>query len=156
MSGWTKREPVSNLVILGDDEGCATRASGLLAAMTQDTMYPNRSNYELVQKNGESIHLAGSASLSRQIGVTDVGHFLKCEFKGWGKSANGKFKMVEVFIWNDEPTEAMKAWPRFAECQPGAAPKAAPKAPAKVEPKAADDFSDFPGSVDDSPDDLPF
>ena len=147
--GWNKREPVSNLVVLGDDENCAQKAGGLLAAMTQDTMYPQRSNYELVQKSGESIFLAGSASLSRQIGVTDIGHFVKCEFKGWGKAAQGKFKMVEVFIWNDEPTADMKKWPRWAELQPGGMEK--PKAKVKKE-----ELDDVPAALDEDDDELPF
>ena len=158
MSGWTKREPVSNLVILGDDEGCTTKVQGLLAALTQDTMYPNRSNYELVQKNGESIHLAGSASLSRQIGPADVGKFVRCEFKGWGKAANGKFKMIEVNIYEGEPTDALKAWPRWVELNSPKpkAEKAKPE-PAKATPTTAtDDFSDFPGATNPEDDDLPF
>ena len=155
MSGWTKREPVSNLVILGDDEGCATKAQGLLAALTQDTMYPQRSNYELVQKNGESIHLAGSASLSRQIGPADVGKFVRCEFKGWGKAAAGKFKMIEVNIYEGEPTDALKAWPRWAELN-SPKPKAKPEAAKAVPAKADDDFSDFPGTSSLDDDDLPF
>ena len=149
--GWTKREPVSNLVVLGDDEGQTKKVAGLLLKLTQDTMYPARNNYELVQKNGESITLAGCASLSRQIGVTDVGHFVKCEFKGWGHSANGKFKDIEVFIWNDEPTADMKAWPRWRESQALLEPskKTAP-------PKKDEAFEDVPAALDDESDDLPF
>jgi len=149
--GWTKREPVSNLVVFGDDEGQVKKAWGLLVQLTQDTMYPARNNYELVQKNGESITLAGCASLSRQIGVTDVGHFVKCEFKGWGHSANGKFKDIEVFIWNDEPTAEMKAWPRWRESQPSLEPA---KKGAAVKKDEA--FDDFPTKLDESDDDLPF
>jgi hypothetical protein len=111
-------------------------------------MYPARQNYELVQKNGDSIHLAGSASLSRQIGVTDVGHFIKCEFKGWGKAANGKFKVIEVQIWNDEPTPEMKAWPRWRECQPMLEPS--------KKAKPDDSFEDVKKTLDAEDDDLPF
>lgn len=149
--GWTKREPVSNLVILGDDEGCTQKVGGLLVKITQDTMYPNRSNYELVQKDGESVHLAGSASLSRQIGPTDVGKFMRCTFKGWGKSANGKFKDIEVQIFEGEVTDDMKKWPRWRESQPAPLDGAAPKAAAK-----AGKFDDFPEAVDEEDDDLPF
>lgn len=147
---WTKREPVSNLIVLGDDEGNVRKVGGLLAAVTQDSMYPNRSNYEIVQKNGDSIILAGSASLGRQIAPGDVGKFVKAEFLGWGKAANGKFKQIEVFLWEGEHNEDMKKWPRFAEFH-GNGKKAAPKAGAKDE-----SFSDFPDALDAEDDDLPF
>jgi hypothetical protein len=113
--GWTKREPVSNLVVLGDDDGQVKKVGGLLASLKQDTMYPARNNYELVQKDGSSLWLAGSASIGRQVGPTDVGKFLKCEFMGWGSSKNGKFKEIDVVIWDGEPTDDMKKWPRWKE-----------------------------------------
>ena len=142
---WTKRDPVSNLVVLGDDEGQARKASGLLASVKQDTMYPSRSNYELVQKNGESIWLAGSASIGRQLGPTDVGKFIKTEFKGWGKAAAGKFKDIEVLIFEGEPTAEMKAWPRWKELHQNGAQPTPP-------PHRDEDFTDGP----DDGDDLPF
>ena len=146
---WKKRDPVSNLVVLGDDEGQAKKVGGLLAAVTQDPQYPARSNYELVQKGGESILLAGSASLGRQIFPADVGKFLKAEFHGWGKAPNGKFKQIEVNIWDGEATEDMKKWPRYAEFHPnGQPPKAAPK--------PEESFEDFPAALDAEDDDLPF
>lgn len=138
--GWNKREPVSNLVILGDDEGNVKKVGGLLAAVTQDSMYPNRHNYELVQKNGDSINLAGSASLSRQIAPGDVGKFLKAEFIGWGKSANGKFKQIVVYLWDGEPNEEMRKWPRFAE----------------FHGNGKGEEADFPNPADDPDSDLPF
>ncbi len=115
--GWNERKPVSNLVILGDDEGHVRKAHGLLAAVTQDTRYPSRMNYELVQQDGESVWLAGSASLGGQITPRDVGKFIKCRFKGWERGKNGKFKDIEVLIWDDEPTDDMKQWPRWHELQ---------------------------------------
>ena len=153
--GWTKREPVSNLTMLGDAEGQIESCGGLLVEIHPDPN-PKFKNfiYELVQKNGESINLAGSASLTRQINETDIGHFIKCEFKGWGDSPNGKFKMCEVHVWNDEPTADMKKWPRYAELQPAPMAKSVSKAKAKP---AADDFEDaVPKVVADDSDDLPF
>jgi hypothetical protein len=149
---WGKREPTTNLVILGDDEGCVQKAGGLLVRMIQDQQYPQRQNYELVQRNGDSIMLAGSASLSRQIFPGDVGKFLKAEFLGWGKSANGKFKQIEVNIWEGDPTEDMKKWPRFGETTKPAPEREKAKAKARD-----DDFSDFPEAVDeDDGSGLPF
>jgi hypothetical protein len=137
---WKKREAVTDLVILGDDEGNVKKVGGLLAAVTQDKLYPANMNYELVQKNGESIVVAGSASLSRQISPTeDVGKFLKAEFMGWGNSRNGKFKEIDVLVWEDEPTDEMKKWPRWAELQKDGSPVA-----------------DEPPISDDPDDDLPF
>lgn len=118
---WEKREPVSNLVVLGDDENNVKKVGGLLLAVVKDAKYENRSNYQLVQKDGEVLTLAGSASLNNQIHATDVGKFLKAEFKGWGRSANGRFKEIEVLIWEGEPTDDMKNWPRFKDAQKKAA-----------------------------------
>lgn len=114
---WEKREPVSNLVVLGDDENNIKKTGGLLLAVVKDSKYQNRSNYQIVQKDGTVITLAGSASLNNQIHAEDVGKFLKAEFKGWGKSANGRFKEIEVLIWEGEPTDEMKNWPRFKDAQ---------------------------------------
>ena len=146
---WGKRESVSDLVVLGDDEGNIRRVAGLLAAVTQDRTYPSRMNYELVQKNGDSINLAGSASLGRQIGPADVGKFLKAEFVGWGKSANGKFKEITVHVWDDEPTAEMKQWPRWAELNGKNGAKA-------LTHKPSDDLDDFPEALDAEDDNLPF
>jgi len=142
--GWNKREPVSNLVVLGDDEGQTEKVAGLLMSTKQDNMYPARMNYELVQKSGESIWLAGSASIGRQLGPTDVGKFVKCRFTGWGKSKNGKFKEIEVIVWDGEVTADMKAWPRWAEVakNPGAA--GVPTAPVEDYPEQAPDDDDLP------------
>lgn len=151
---WTKRDPVSNLVVLGDDEGNVRRVSGLLASVKQDTMYPNRHNYEIVKKDGDSLMLAGSASLSRQIAPSDVGKFLKAEFTGWGKSANGKFKIIDVQLWEGAPTPEMKVWPRWDELSgngKAATPKATKQAP------ATESMDDFPAALEDEDsDDLPF
>ncbi len=151
---WEKREPVTNLVILGDGEGQKKKIGGLLVGIEADRGYPDKNNYLIVTQDGETHTLSGSASLARQIGANDVGKFIKCEFTGWGKSANGKFKAIEVFVFSGEPDEKMKAWPRFAEF----AGKAGKKAPTKAEParNADDEFEDFPGALADEDDDLPF
>lgn len=148
---WAKREAVSNLVILGDEDGHKKKVGGLLIGMPHDQMYPDKVNYEIVQKDGEAITLSGSASLSRQINSGDIGKFLKCEFTGWGKSGNGKFKIIDVNVWEGEPTADMKAWPRYAEFS---APKKAAPAARAVTP--ADDFDDFSRPPQDEADDLPF
>jgi hypothetical protein len=152
--GWAKREPVTNLVVLGDEEGNKKRVGGLLVGCPKDRLYPDKTNYELVQQDGEVLVLSGSASLRNQLGESDVGKFVKCEFNGWGSSRNGKFKDIAVFV-NDgtELTDVMKKWPRFAEFQNGGKSKA--KAPAAAKP-ASDDFEEFPGALTDEDDDLPF
>jgi hypothetical protein len=148
--GWNKRESVNdNLVILGDDPTKNKRkASGLLASVKPDRAYPDNFNYELVQKDGTSITLAGSASINRMLHADDVGKFVKAEFTGWGSSPNGKFKQVEVEVYEGEATADMKKWPRWAELQNGNG-KPAPT-------KASSDFEDFRGSLEDEDDDLPF
>ncbi len=151
--GWKKREVQSGtFVSLGDGEKDVKKVSGLLIAIPHNSMYPDKLDYVIVPKNGEELILSGSASLSRQINEKDIGKFIKCEFMEWAKSANGRYKVIEVNVFEGEPTDVMKQWPRYAEFH--TAPKA--KAPAKAEP--ADDFDDFGGSqqgTDDS-DDLPF
>ena len=149
---WAKREAVSNLVVLGDDEGQKRKIGGLLVGMPRDQGYPDKVNYQLVQKDGEVALLSGSASLARQINEHDIGKFIKCEFQGWGRSGNGKFKMIEVNVWEGEPNEEMKAWPRFAEFANGNGAK--PKATAKATAPARDE--DFPPPLNDTDDDLPF
>lgn len=146
--GWGKREPVTNLAVLGDEEGNRKKIGGLLVGCPKDRMYPDKTNYELVQQDGEVLVLSGSASLRNQIGEADVGKFVKCEFTGWGKSANGKYKAIEVFVYDGEPTDAMKKWPRYGEVP---TPKATAKAAAAP---AHDDFEEFSGANQD--DDLPF
>lgn len=158
---WAKREAVTNLVVLGDGPDHKKKVGGLLIDTPFDRMYPDKMNYVLVQKSGEEIVLSGSASLGRQIAPTDVGKFVKCEFTGWGKSNNGKFKVIDVNVWEGEPNADMKAWPRYAEFAGrtqaqrkngnGSGPKhAAPAAP-------ADEFEDFDNSpIADPDDDLPF
>lgn len=147
---WQKREPVTNLVVLGDEEGNKKKVGGLLIGCPKDRMYPDKTNYELVQEDGEVAVLSGSASLRNQIGESDIGKFIKCEFTGWGKSANGKYKAIDVNIWEGEVTDArMKAWPRYAEFAPNGNGKKA----AVTKKEVADTFDAEP--VQDE-DDLPF
>jgi hypothetical protein len=152
---WTKREAVTNLVILGDSPDNKKKVGGLLIGCPFDRMYPDKMNYLIVQQDGEELVLSGSASLGRQLSDRDVGKFVKCEFNGWGKSANGKFKVIDVNVWEDEPNDAMKKWPRFAEfnAKPNGKPPIAKAIP--VTP-VADEFEDFPGANSDADDDLPF
>lgn len=150
---WEKREPVSNLVVLGDGEGNVKRVGGLLFSVVADGKYPDRNNYRLVQQDGTVLTLAGSASLNNQIHAADVGRFVKCEFMGWGKSANGRFKDINVLVWTGEPNDAMKAWPKYDEAQKNADTKPAPA------PAPAPDYEDAvtPEELDSAdPDDLPF
>jgi hypothetical protein len=156
---WGKREAVTNLVMLGDEEGHKKTVGGLLIGCPRDRMY-DKVNYQIVKQDGEEIILSGSSSLNRQINEGDIGKFIKCEFKGWGKSANGKFKDIEVNVWEGEPTEKMKAWPRYAEfATPTQTQKKAAQNGAKAAVPAAapaDDFADFPPALEDDTDDLPF
>lgn len=148
---WTKREAVTNLAVLGDEEGNKKKVGGLLIGCPRDRMYPDKTNYELVQKDGEVLVLSGSASLRNQLGEADVGKFVKCEFTGWGKSPNGKYKVIEVFVFDGEPTDDMKKWPHYGEFGGNGKKPAKAAAPAA---KQDDDFDEFPGNTGD--DDLPF
>jgi len=112
---WKTREPTTDLVILGDDTGHVKKVAGLLADTRQDQRYPSRLQYELVQKSGDSLWLAGSASIDNQMGPGDVGKFVKLAFLGWGSSKNGKFKQIEVRVWDGPPTDEMMKWPRWKD-----------------------------------------
>ena len=110
---WNKREPTGDLVVLGNDEAQVEKIAGLLASTRQDSRYPSRLNYELVQKDGNSLWLAGSASLGGQIAPGDIGAFIACRFLGWGTSRNGKFKEIDVRVWTDDPPP--KGWEVLGE-----------------------------------------
>lgn len=142
---WTKREAVSNLVVLGDDEGHVKKVGGLLIGTPRDRVYPDKTNYVLVKQSGEEFVLSGSASLNRQLSESDIGKFVKCEFLGWGKSANGKFKEIDVVVWDGEPTDDMKKWPRYGEFAKG-----------KGKTSAKDENGDAVDDDDADDDDLPF
>lgn len=147
---WEKREPVTNLVVLGDEEGNKKKAGGLLVGCPKDRMYPDKTNYELLQQDGEVQVLSGSASLRNQIGEADIGKFVKMEFTGWGKSPNGKYKAIEVFVFTGEPNDVMKAWPRFADFH---GKNGKPPVAAKT---AVETDETFPGALEEDDDDLPF
>jgi len=140
MSGWTKREVDTNLVILGDGEGNVIKAAGLLAGITPDRRYPDNKRYELVQIDGTSRSVAGSASINSQLGTNDIGRFIKLTFMGWEKGGNGKYKKIDVEVYEGEPTPAMKNWPRYLEIQN----KANGIEPAPMPQQPAEDDSDLP------------
>jgi hypothetical protein len=144
--GWAKRESVNeDLVILGDAPKNKKKAFGLLASVKPDRTYKDNFNYELVQKDGTSVILAGSASINRMIAEEDIGKFVRAEFTGWGSSPNGKFKQIDVQVWEGEVTPEMRAWPRWAEFNNGAKKGTAPSS-------ESDDFA----TALDEDDDLPF
>lgn len=125
--GWHKREPASDLVILGDGEGQIERIGGLLVGVIPDPRYPDNRRYELVQQNGESRFVAGSASINSQMGPGDVGKFVKLTFQGWAKGSRGqRFKDIEVLVWEGEPNADMKKWPRYGEFDGTPMPSEAP------------------------------
>ena len=143
--GWTKREVSSNLVIIGDAEGQVRKVGGLLASITPDPRYPDNKRYELVQQDGTVKTLAGSASINSTVGVGDIGKFMKCTFLGWEPGKNGRFKNIQVDVYEGDPTPDMKKWPRFAELHG--------KAKAQVAPNGGEPEPEPPVEEDD---DLPF
>jgi hypothetical protein len=154
---WAKREAVTDMVFLGDELGNKKKIGGLLIGTPIDRTY-GKSNYVLVLQNGDEVTLCGSASLNRQIAETDVGKFIKCEFKGWGKSPNGKFKDIEVNVWEGEPTADMKNWPRFSEFTTKTQAEKRTTSNGKPAAKVDNDFADFDDRVPptEEDDDLPF
>ena len=147
--GWSKREAVTDLVILGDAEGNVKSVGGLLVGIEPDRGYPDKDNFKIEKQNGDVVTVSGSASLSRQIGPQDVGKFIKAEFQGWGKSPNGKFKAIDVHVWEGEPNNEMLKYPSYGKVKPTNGKPVEQKAPAQ-----SDD--EFPGALEAQDDDLPF
>lgn len=123
--GWQKRDS-SNLIVIGDGEGQARKVGGLLASIAPDPRYPDNRRYELVQQDGTSKIVAGTTVVNNQIGIHDIGKFIKLSFEGWGSGGNGKFKNIDVQVFEGAPTDDMKKWPRFAELHGRKASVAAP------------------------------
>lgn len=154
--GFVKREVLDNLVILGDDDGNVRRAGGIFVRLVANTQFDKpKTDYEFVDKAGELQILSGSATLQRQITADDMGKFFKAEFEGWGRSANGKFKKIAVYIWDGEPTEQMKQWPKFSEYYGKGAPREEAKKTAERLREELDSFATNP-LKDEDDDDLPF
>jgi hypothetical protein len=151
---WGKREVNENYVALGDDEGQVKKVGGILVRLVPNTMFDKKIDYEFVDKDGDLALLSGSASLSRQLSHADCGKFFKAEFEGWGKSANGKFKQIAVYVWDGEPTDGMKQWPGFGKYYG----KAQQENGATKGAKKSDPLDEVPESLDhdDNDDDLPF
>jgi len=150
---WQKREVPTNLVILGDAEGNVASTGGLLASVTPDPRYPDNRRFLLIGKDGDEKLVAGFTALNNQLGAADVGKFIKLTFGGWGKSANGRFKIVEVQVWDGEPSSEMVKWlgikgaTRFRDLQQVKGAHQAPATGSLEEPP--------PGDPDDD-DSLPF
>lgn len=162
MSGWQKRESASNLVVLGDDKEQTRRTGGLLLAIEPDRRYPEKDNYRIITQKGEEILISGSANLARQISKGDLGKFVKLEFSGWERSPNGKYKVIDVSVFDGELSDVMKKWPRLAEVQASLRAAPAAKAGASTRPdkqpaqQQHDEFEDFPSALAEEDDDLPF
>lgn len=159
---WNKRQVAQNLVILGDDEGHVRRAHGLLADVTPDPQYPNNRRYLLIGQAGAEKIVAGSTSLNLQVGPGDVGKFVKFSFVGWERGKRGRFKAMEVEVYDGPATKAMLDWlgpegtVRYKQLNGNAPrPLAAVPAGASVGAAAPEDFPPEP-SGDDDLDDLPF
>jgi hypothetical protein len=149
MGGFVKREVAENFVALGDGEGEVKKVGGILVRFVENNHFDKpKTDYEYLDKNGNMQLLSGSASLARQINGGDLGKFFKAEFIGWGKSARGKFKNIAVYIWDGEPTDDMRKWPKFEDYYKGTG-----AAPAKR-------FEDKPAAIvkgeEQDDDDLPF
>ena len=167
--GFVKREPVQDLVILGDGEGQQEKVGGLLIGIPHDKGY-DKDNYAILMSNGDVGIVSGSASLARQISPDDIDKFVLFEFTGWGKSPNGKFKAIEVHVWEGPLSEKMKAWPKAPAAEkeaPAAKPKekAAAAKPKPIAPIGGGFDDDEPsqgdraraaGIEDEDDDSLPF
>lgn len=153
---WTKREAVTDLFILGDEDGQHRKVAGLIVAMPQDQGYKDKTNYRVATKNDGVVTVSGSATLARQLSEADIGRFVKMEFTGWGKSANGKYKVIDVNVYEGEPTPEMQKWPGYAEFVASRANGKAKAGGGKAAAASSDDFEEASGALQDGDDDLPF
>ena len=142
--GWNKRE-IADGIGIGEKEGQRRAAGGLLAEIRTDVGDNNSNIYELVQKDGASLYVWGSATIDGKLRASDIGKFVKMKYLGMAKGKSGRtYKDIDVAGWDAPLTDAMKEWPRVGEFSgEGAA-------------KPADDFEDFPEGSDEEDDDLPF
>ncbi len=143
--GWKKRE-ITDGIGIGEKDGQRRAAGGLLVEIRTDVGENNSTIYELVQKDGASLQVWGSATIDGKLRSSDIGRFVKMKYLGMAKGKSGRtYKDIDVAVWDAPLTDVMKEWPRVGEFSgEGAA-------------KPADDFEDFPEALDDDEDDsLPF
>ena len=113
--GWSKRE-IPDGVGIGQEEGQQKKAGGLLVQITRDVGENHSTVYELVQKDGDSLQVWGAATIDSKLNSSDIGKFVKLEFLGIAVGKSGrKYKDIEVSVWDEELTDAMKEWPRVEE-----------------------------------------
>lgn len=142
---WSKRN-TGELLVLGDANGQVRKAGGLLVGVRKSSEYDNFL-FDFVKQNGDTVAVAGSTTINNVLGPRDIGKFVKIEFLGWGQGKSGrKFKDIDVQVWDGEPTDDMRAWPRYHEFQNSGA----------VDDQTHSDDRDAAYGVDEEDDDLPF
>ena len=120
--GWTELEN-NDAISLGDkpakDDRPAQRkkAGGLLVRIEYDQgPKKNSAIYELVQSDGTSLRVWGSAAIDRKLSKANVGQFLRLEFKSIEQTKDGTdFKVIKVEVYGGELTDKMMNWPRVEE-----------------------------------------
>ena len=113
--GWSKRE-IPDGVGIGQEEGQQKKAGGLLVQITRDVGENHSTVYELVQNDGDSLQVWGSTTIDSKLNSSDIGKFVKLEFLGIAVGKSGRrYKDIEVSVWDEELTDAMKEWPRAEE-----------------------------------------
>ena len=141
---WEKQE-TPEAIGIGDGKDQKPKAGGLLAEVREvEGDNGPFMVYDFVQRDGTTQAVYGSSAIDRELksGV-HVGRFIKLVFKERVAGKKGReFKDIDVEIWKGDPTDDMRAWPRFEELQP--------------KPVAAPSIDEFPGALDASDDDLPF
>lgn len=114
--GWTLVE-AGDAISLGGKENQRKTAGGLLVKIEYDQgPKKNSAVYELVQADGESVRVWGSAAIDYKLSPAKIGKFVRLEFTGIEQTKDGTdFKAIEVKIWTKPLTDKMKEWPRVEE-----------------------------------------
>lgn len=144
--GWTERVAVG--VGIGAKDGQQKEAGGLLASITHDVGENHSTMYELVQQNGDSLNVWGSTSIDNKIRPSDIGQFIKIQFKGMATGKSGRqYKDITVDFFTGEKTDVHTNWPRYNELQNGV--------PVTNEKS---DYAEFPEALksEEEEDSLPF
>jgi len=113
---WTELA-ASDAVGIGEKENQRTKAGGLLVRVEYDQgPKKNSAIYELVQSDGTSLRVWGSAAIDRKLSVINIGKFIRLEFKKMSKNKDGTdFKAIKVEVFEGDLTDKMKEWPRVEE-----------------------------------------
>jgi hypothetical protein len=101
-SAWETRRGSGSILVLGDESGQLQEIEGTLTARRVSPAYADNFLYDISTSDGESVTIAGTASLNARLTEHDIGRYVAITFKGWGATKRGnKFKDIDVRVRRD-------------------------------------------------------